>query len=815
MKRTRKLPMDVTPATITANAITSYNYSKNLHWNKILPQVFTKNGNRRANAWFYDRPRSRSERKDDVSAVYTSRIPFAFDIETYTVPENNHAYMYVWQFLIGDVVIIGRKWEEFVELLDRLHNHFRTGVHIEGDKAVKNEITILDANLNFEFQFFKRRLNISDVFAKKTTSLLSCTTREGIHFRDALVMSGGALKDIPKTYNTPTQKLVGDLDYTIPRNSQTVLSPDELQYCINDVVILGEFWRWLIATYIDQNCDIPSTRTGVLRDSVKGLCKRWVTAPKSYKEQWERADAIARMLPNSYDEQLALDTYLFRGGYTHANFMQADKVLTEEDDVNGVDFTSSYPAVMTQELFPVTAFEDYDYKSIDEILNDTSYAVIGWFRFTNISAMGCHSIESVSKTWEYVNDCHKSVSRYETMFNAVVDNGRVRNADVMTVMLTEQDLKTYLESYTFDKVEICKTKRSFKSHLPQWLLTPMVNSYCIKADLKRQGKDEDPAYKGVYQVNKGTTNSGYGMACQKLSLDEVFFDGMNLVVEPVAPEEINTAYLYALYGKGYLEDHDTSKPVKLPKTILSPYWGVYVTAYARRNLLKNLLQIGDDGVYCDTDSIYDKNHSQHVDIYTKYNVEARAKNVVWVDRLNAYNGFDRAYYDTITDQEVKDAYRKATHGVLIELVEDLGEFDTINKLGNYTKFKTLGAKRYLKTGPAKDKAGNIYYKTEQTVAGLPKTALLNWSEEHGVDPYDAFTDDMIIENCKNGHCYNDDPHQDIISDTQGHTEVMSEESSCGIFPIDFSMSITGEYINLIASAVCEEMRMNYYTRERI
>ena len=55
------------------------------------------------------------------------RLYCCFDIETYTSTETNNGYMYIWQFGIATdsenmYVIKGRTWNEFVTLLEYLHN---------------------------------------------------------------------------------------------------------------------------------------------------------------------------------------------------------------------------------------------------------------------------------------------------------------------------------------------------------------------------------------------------------------------------------------------------------------------------------------------------------------------------------------------------------------------------------------------------------------------------------------------------------------------------------------------------------------------
>lgn len=811
----------IAPAQIHPKVV---NFDPNLDWSKIFPKQLNKAGNMIADNWFIDKNRSSVNRREEIVTTYVNRCALAFDIETYTVPENRHAYMYIWQFLINETVVIGRTWHEFAQLIAIIKQWLHLGLKTDKDDRTRAyECFIWIANINYEFNFtFKHLLKVDDVFAKGPTDLVSCVSNHMV-FRDALVLSGGALKDIPTTYNTPTLKCVGDLDYTIPRNSQTILTPQELQYCINDVVILGEFWNYLLKTYIDQKCDIPATRTGVLRDCVKSLASKWVAdAGKYYDAQWRRINAILDVIPQSYSESRENDRYLFRGGYTHCNYIHAN-TIHRDANINGADFTSSYPAVMLQELYPVTKFEaDDSLNTVAKVIakSDSGFAVKAWYRFKGLSAKTSHSLESMSKTVEYIDGCCKSVSKYEAEFNATIDNGRILYSDVVTVMLTDVDLRNYMDVYTWDgEPEVWGASVSHYEPLPAYLLDPVIFFYTQKADLKKRGLDEDPAYKGTYQTSKGTVNAGYGMCSQKVNLEEYYFTAdCNIECDEIKdlPETLlNEMYLATVFGSNWEDILANAGRPRLPKTVLSPYWGTWITAYARRNLIKSVIELGEDVMYCDTDSAYLLHYDDHADFFTAYNKRAREKNRVWVDRVNARRGFSRTTYDSLSDAD-KEKYLKQTNGVIFELFEDLGEFDKVNKLGDYTTFKTLGAKRYLKTGPKKDKkTGEIVIKTESTIAGLPKSALTDYCKAKGLDPYEYFNDDMVIPNCKNGHVYNCFPHSDIITDTQGHTETMYEECSVGIFPISFSMSLADDYIQLLGAQVDASKRKDYLTGERI
>ena len=93
------------------------------------------------------------------------------------------------------------------------------------------------ANLSFEFQFIRKWLHVTRLFAKEARQPLLVEHNGWLQFREALSISGGNLEQLAKDYCT-TQKLVGDLDYSKIRHSTTPLTQEELNYCIHDVLII-------------------------------------------------------------------------------------------------------------------------------------------------------------------------------------------------------------------------------------------------------------------------------------------------------------------------------------------------------------------------------------------------------------------------------------------------------------------------------------------------------------------------------------------------------------------------------------------------
>ena len=306
-----------------------------------------------------------------------------FDIETTTL-ENRNAYMYCWQFSINSIVFMGRTWSDWIDFLSILENNYTL--------RETTRIIIWVANLGFEFQFMRKLLNISHLFAKRKREPLYFTHDKCIEFRECLSISGGNLAQLAKDY-TRTQKLVGDLDYTIERSFKTPLTDREIGYCVNDVVILSEWSEYIFNEYIKPYKYVPLTKTGILRKETKQGVN----------------DKIKEFILQCYPSEQLYNywmKWLFRGGYVHSNRAYANKVLSQ---VYGEDITSSYPDRMNNSYAPVSPFVETDTSNWTSYL-DTHCCILD-ITFTNLNNITTHSIESSSKAIE--------------LDNPIIDNGRI------------------------------------------------------------------------------------------------------------------------------------------------------------------------------------------------------------------------------------------------------------------------------------------------------------------------------------------------------------------------------------------------------
>lgn len=631
-----------------------------------------------------------------------------FDIETTNVinreTNTKHAYMYHWQFSFNSLMISGRTWTSFKDFLNRIKT-------VNGLKE-NARLLVWIANCSFEFQFLRKHFNITNIFAKEERQPLYFTLDGWCECHDCLALTGGNLKQLAKDY-TKTQKLSGDLDFDVMRNSTTKLTETELNYCENDVKILSEYSEYVFNKYIIPTHKIPLTKTGILRNKVK----QRVPDKKAVKR------AMSVLYPTEKEYRIIMN-WLFRGGYVHSNVLYTGEILR---DVVSVDFTSSYPAVMNHAYFPVSGWkQEKDVSKLDELCN--KYCVYFIAEFYNIKTTTLHSIESKNKIIDYRN--------------ALFDNGRLVKADYIKVMLCELDYATYKEFMEWEEMNVTYLKYALRGKLPSYLTDVLNEEYITKATLKKSGMKDTTDY----ALAKANVNSAYGLTVTRMNFTDITYN--------------NGEWGTTTDKFNYYKSVDNS--------VLSPFFGIWVTAQARRNLLKIVYRIGNDVVYCDTDSIKMINFQKYEYIINEYNEDIRKKNI----QLCNENGYD------------------------FDIFEDLGQFDKTD--GTYSRFKTLGAKRYVT-----EEQGEY----QVTIAGLPKMSLTNYCKENKLDIFEVFTDEMCLtlgDSHKLTTCYNDEETSDYVNG-----ELMHELSSVAMYDIEFNMKLTADYKAFI-DMVCAK-----YTRKKV
>lgn len=615
------------------------------------------------------------------------------------------ACMYVWQFSVNDTVYYGRTWAEFLMFLRRI------------DKNSRFKKIVFVHNLSYEFQFFASQLRIKKVLSRKSRKVMSCELKDfNISFRCSLFMSNVALEYLPKLFNLNVQKMVGDLDYSKIRTPATPLTKTELGYCEHDCLVVYEYIKMELETY-ESVKKIPLTSTGKVRKELQKI----VLNNPYYRRI--TSDAI-NIMPTVYNMLIEA----FAGGYTHANFMYTDEVL---NNVDSYDETSAYPYVMVAYKYPMKAFRECNIKSVNDMIDEFAYLVRVTFK--NIKCKYYNNFISASK-------CNNIV-------NATIDNGRIIRAKEINITLTDVDFKFILDTYNIESYTIEKSFYSIYNYLPKLFIDFILEKYSNKTKYKNvKGKELE------YIKEKNKFNSLYGMTVTNMIRDEVVYnDKTGWTETPLTDVDI--------FDKLCSEKN---------KAFLSFAWGVWVTSYARDNLLRRVIDLDEQVVYCDTDSIkcvqgYDKR------VFEKYNQTV-------VDRIKRVSDELNISLEKYQPEDSKGV--KHLLGVF-ECETDKGRQFT------YDKFITQGAKKY-----AVEKDGKI----EITVSGVPKcgaAALKN---------IDDFRDDLLFDySVTNKHMimYNDEQKPVELIDYNGLKYKVEDKTGACLLPTTYVLGKSYDYANLL------------------
>ena len=623
-----------------------------------------------------------------------------------TVKADKKAIMYIWQFAIEENVIIGRTWNDFLYFCKKLYDYLN---------LKERYIVVYVHNLSYEFQFICKWFNWVDIFADSERKPIKATTDSHFIFKCSYRLSGYSLEVLAnnlKSHNI--KKMVGDLDYNLIRNSKTPISKEELKYCENDVLI--------VTSYIDEQINefgniekIPLTQTGKVRRYVRKQCFQ----NKEYQY-------FIKELTIEKPEYLMLKN-AFMGGFTHCNAMYTNKICK---NVTSYDFTSSYPTVLISEKYPMSKGKEVYITTETELLNlIKNYCVLVDLQFTNIQS---------SFMYEQII----SYSKCRNVKNPLINNGRIVQADTLTISCTDIDFLNIKDFYKWDNLKIGLCYIYEKDYLPKEFIKTILHLYKSKTELKGvDGKEVE------YLHSKELLNSLYGMCVTSIVHDTVSFNGNEWTTENGNLDE-------------ELKNYNTDK-----NRFLFYQWGVWCTAYARNNLYTGIKECKDDYIYSDTDSIKIFNADKHQKYFEEYNK--------WiVQKLEKCLNYHKIPLDYISPKTIKG--EKKTLGVW--------DFD-----GFYTDFKTLGAKRYIYR---KDNKLSI------TVCGLSKKSGKEFIENQQ-KPFLFFNDGMFVDCEHTGkmtHTYIDKEIENVITDYLGNTAYYHEKSFIHLEKTDYLLSLSDMYI---------------------
>lgn len=677
------------------------------------------------------------DRKEHKKIAYTL-LPITFDIETtntYSKQGFKIAFMYVWQACVFGHYVYGRTWSEWqrlIEMLNDVYSKYKS-------EKVALRFTCYVHNLSYEFAWLSSLFEIEKVFAKKNRKVMYVLTKNNVIYKCSYFLSGYSLKKVGEHLKTPIVKDYSRLDYSSIRTYDTVLTGDELTYCFYDVYILYEYILEMIDKY-EYIYKIPLTKTACVRNDCYNKLKQ---DEKSYKALRK---LIVEMTPTADEYRLLQKAYW--GAYVHG---RADIIGKTLENVDSYDFSSSYPYQLATGLYPVSHFI-YENNS-DNYKEDLNiFACIVKCRLLNVLPNKKNHILSI-------NNC-------DYLENDVVDNGRLVSADIVDITLTSVDLKLLYMFYDFE-LEIHDLWYAYQDYLPKNLIELVLSYYSQKTTLKGiDGKESE------YMWLKECNNSLYGCAVTKPCNDTINFleDGTWFDI-PWDKLEVDGQ----LIDKSDDEIQKTlNRYYKNEKQFLTYSWGCWCTANARYALLQVIAEIDEYVFYGDTDSIKAKSCDavrQAVDAYNK----------------NVLNDI----------QDIVDEYDIDIN--LFSPRNNKGETYTLGLFcyeGTYSRFKTLGAKKYLS-----EIIKNNEKQVKLTVSGCGASAI-DFMKKSDKDIFELFDDGLIISKKFSGRTvieYFNTGFTETITDYQGHTSTVCEKSYCHISETEYTFGLAYDFLKYILS----------------
>lgn len=576
------------------------------------------------------------------------------------------------------------------------------------------EIICYVHNLSYEADFMFKNLSLpSKMLCNNSHDVICCkmTKYQSIEFRCSYFLTSQSLAKLGEMVGLP--KLDSEYRTILPAD---YITEEEKVYCSRDCDIVALAITKLYIPEYGTISNIPYTKTGRVRKKFSEFYK--INKEKELK--WD-------LMPDENCYDLLCNS--FRGAITISNPKYTGVLL---HNIESYDERSEYPSVMLVEKFP---------RYLKRIKgNPTTEYWIAKVKFKKIDS---------KYNWLWLS--RYKMQEYEP-FNSIFFNGKLHYSDEIVTTITNIDLDIINQTYVYESIEFIETAECYDvEYLPDSYYDTLETFSKLKYELKKELKklnENDEKWQETsidYMKAKNDFNSIYGMTVQKLMSPEYELDKNFIWYEKDTP-----------YKK---ED----KQIK--RNFL---FGIYITAYARRNLIQAIIKnCPDTFVYADTDSIKY--------IQNKPFIETNKLLPFELESIPSFSG--------------------------------LGLFEHDEK---YDDFITFGAKKYAYT---------IDGVAHATVAGLPKKIKTNEGYIDSINSLNEFYLGKTFDNCKLAKLYLYNGKSFMINDEDEIIELLNHNKETQQFLEDNNIQTNGGVAlfrtsyTLNISSEDKEYLKDFYRRE--
>jgi hypothetical protein len=177
------------------------------------------------------------------------------------------------------------------------------------------------------------------------------------------------------------------------------------------------------------------------------------------------------------------------GGFTHCSARFSGITV---QNVDSFDFTSSYPAVLLSEQYPMSKAEVVKVSSVYELKHNIDlYCCVFDVEFTDLEPT-------------MINENYIPKSKCYNIEDCVENNGRVVSCSRCGITLTDVDFNIIRKCYKWSSIKIGTFRRYKRGYLPKEIIMSILTLYKDKTMLKGvKGKETE------YLKSKGLLNSVY------------------------------------------------------------------------------------------------------------------------------------------------------------------------------------------------------------------------------------------------------------------------------------------------------------------
>jgi hypothetical protein len=522
-------------------------------------------------------------------------------------------------------------------------------------------------NLDYELTFLLR--DIQPTGLKGKDNVMYDKEGQEIIFRDKNAPLSVTLSEIPNItfrdsyalFNKSVAKLGDDIgipkleyDYRVTRLPWQEL--EELDYKYNErdnIIVAVSIYNYMKNNDVNVN-EIPLTFTSSVRRKRKTFIKEKYGAKALNKYYYDRYKSFISF---EFMDDL-MKTY--QGGLTSSNINQTSKLINDKNTsgVIGVDIKSSYPNQMCTMKFPL--FEE-DNTQNGEIANmvyhEGNYkGFVGMFTFENIRVKNINYLLPISSS---------QIRKGNISYNHELFNGKLISADFVSIPCNNIDIDVINSIYEYDNI---KCTRITTAPREQYLRKEEV-AFLLSNFLNKETKEGD-----IKNESKLIINSMYGVkvSCPIKDYYEIQ-DGEILTTDYFAFNEDERKDIF----HNFIDNQNV-----FGGSIDVYSHGVYITSYARKQLIDMIVYIVDNGgkvVYSDTDSIKfycetKKQQNKLIENILSMNEEKIIKN----KKLPRFKSFKNDF--KLTDEDYN-------------IITTLGIWEVEDKK-SHKLFMTYGAKKY-------------------------------------------------------------------------------------------------------------------------